>query len=193
MSSRSPETIELNGFALPLGSSVIHFYYTPTERKRMLSFLLEGINNREGVVLACTKEGYDELGPAIGAIGLGSPGSGLMQVEISPDLPASIRSISHATRLALRDRPRGRMLADFGSMVGKESIFKLESALASALGQLKIVSVLQYDGTVFDASVTIEQFRTHALAIMGNAFYHENLNFTSADAYYRRRAAGARK
>jgi hypothetical protein len=78
-------------------------------------------------------------------------------------------------------------------MIGKESLFELEGALASALEGLDVVYVTQYDGNGFDASVTIEQFRSHALCIMGNAFYHENRNFTPPDSYYRKRAAGSQK
>ena len=193
MGSTPHPTVDLNGFALPLGSSVVHFFYNAIERRRLLSFLLDGVAREEGVVFACTREGYLELTPAIDAIGLGSPNSGLLRVEVFPDLRTTVDSIAHATRIALRNRSRGRLLADFGRIVGKESIFELEAALASSLAGLSIVSVLQYDGNNFDASVTIEQFRTHALCIMGNAFYHENRNFASADSYYRRRAAASRK
>ncbi len=193
MTTRFQQTVEINGFHLVPGSAAVHFYYSPAERLRLLGFLLDGVRHEEGVVLACTPDGYVELFPTLKQVDLGAPASGLLRVEITSNLMATIRSIAATARGLVRKHGRARVLADFGAMVGKESIFELEGALGVALGGLNLVTVTQYDGNVFDASVTIEQFRTHALCIMGNAFYHENRNFTSAESYYRRRAAGSRK
>ena len=185
--------VNLNGFALAPGSAVVHFYYNPAERLRLASFLLEGLSYGDGAVLACTRDGYQELRGSLERIGLVGRDSGILRVEVSPVLTGVIQAIGDAVRISNRKHPRVRVLADFDAIVGKESIFELEAALAGALSGLNVVCVTQYDGNSFDASVTIEQFRSHALCIMGNAFYHENRDFTPPDRYYRRRAAGGRK
>ncbi len=192
MAAKVKQIVDIDGFALEPGSAVIHFYYSPSERIRLLSFLLEGLSRGQGVVLATTHEGYEELRRGLATLGM-SGSTRVIRVAITPDLPRTIQSIADATRLAARRSGKVRVLADFDGMIGKESIFELEAALASALESLNVVYVTQYDGNGFDASVTIEQFRSHALCIMGNAFYHENRNFTPPDSYYRKRAAGSQK
>jgi hypothetical protein len=184
--------VDVDGFALPPGSAVIHFYYNSSERLRLLSFLLEGVSRGQGVVLATTHDGYQELRRGLETLGLGA-NARLSRVAIVPDIRTTILGIADAARVAAQRSRNIRVLADFGSIIGKESIFELEAALSSALEGLNVVYVSQYDGNGFDASVTIEQFRSHALCIMGDAFYHENRNFTSPDTYFRKRAAGSQK
>ena len=166
---------------------------SPAERLRLIGFLLQGISRGQGAVLACTQEGYEELRRGLETLGASSSDARLTRVVIRADVPATIQAIADANRLAARRSGTVRLLADFGRMIGKESIFELEAALASALEGLNAIHVTQYDGNVFDASVTIEQFRSHALCIMGNAFYHENRNFTPPDRYLRKRAGGSQK
>lgn len=193
MAAKVKQILDVDGFALEPGSAVIHFYYSSTERLRLLGFVLEGISRGHGIVLATTDDGYAELRRGLETLGLTASSARLTRVTITPDLPRSLQAIADAARMAGRKSGRVRVLADFGSMIGKESIFELEGALASALEGLDLIYVTQYDGNGFDASVTIEQFRSHALCIMGNAFYHENRNFTPPDSYYRKRAAGSEK
>lgn len=185
--------IDLNGFALSPGSAVVHFYYGAAERLRLTPFLLQGASEGDGAVLACTREGYLELREGLEKIGLVGRNSGITRIEVTPALAHVVRAIADSARTAARNHARVRVLADFGTIVGKESIFELEAALATALAGLNVIWITQYDGNSFDASVTIEQFRSHAVCIMGNAFYYENRDFTSPDRYYRRRAAGSRK
>ena len=192
MAAKVRPIVDVDGFALPSGSAVIHFYYNTSERLRLLSFLLEGVSRGQGVVLAATHEGYEDLRRGLQTLGLGVTAR-LNRVAVGADVRGTILAIADAARLAERRAGSVRVLADFGSMIGKESIFELEAALASALEGLNVVYVTQYDGNGFDASVTIEQFRSHALCIMGNAFYHENRNFTPPNSYYRKRAAGSQK
>lgn len=193
MATKAKQVVDVNGFALEPGSAVIHFYYSPTERLRLVGFLLEGISRGQGVVLAATHEGYEELQRGLETLGMSRGSARVSRVGVSADIPRTIQAITDATRLAARKWGKVRVLADFDGMIGKESIFELEAALASALEGLNAVCVTQYDGNGFDASVTIEQFRSHALCIMGNAFYHENRNFTPPDSYFRKRAAGSEK
>ncbi len=192
MAGKVKQIVDIDGFALEPGSAVIHFYYNPSERLRLLGFLLEGISRGHGVVLATTHDGYEELRRGLAALGV-SGSTRVTRIAIVPDIPRTIQSIADAARLAARKSGKVRVLADFDGIIGKESIFELEAALASALEGLNLICVSQYDGNGFDASVTIEQFRSHALCIMGNAFYHENRNFTPPDSYYRKRAAGSQK
>ncbi len=192
MAAKVKQIVDIDGFALPAGSAVIHFYYSPSERLRLISFLVEGVSRGQGVVLAATHEGYEELRRGLEDLGL-LASSRLNRVAITADARATILAIADAARMAGRRYGKVRVLADFGNMIGKESIFELEAVLASALERLDVIYVTQYDGKGFDASVTIEQFRSHALCLMGNAFYHENRNFTPPNSYFRRRAAGSQK
>jgi hypothetical protein len=193
MAAKVKQIVDVDGFALEPGSAVIHFYYSPAERLRLVGFLLEGISRGHGVVLATTHEGYEELRRGLETLGMSGSGARVNRVAITADIPRTIQTIADATRMAARKTGRVRVLADFDGIIGKESIFELEGALAAALEGLNVICVTQYDGNGFDASITIEQFRSHALCIMGNAFYHENRNFTPPDSYFRKRAAGSQK
>ena len=187
--------VEVNGYSVPAGSCVIHFYYSPSEQRRLLGFLLDGVARREGVVLACTADAYETLSDGLGLLGVRRSEHGIIKVEITPDLPGSVDKIAAAASdvLAPGQRYFGRVLCDLGSMVGQEGIFELEGLLNSALAGLNLVLVTQYDGRGFGAPVTIEQFQTHALAIVGTAFFRENHQYTPPQAYFRRRAVGGHK
>lgn len=192
MAAKVKQIVDIDGFALPPGSAVIHFYYNTSERLRLINFLLEGAKRGQGIVLATTPEGYEQLRRGLETLGL-SPTARLQRVAITPDIRAAILAIGDAALQAGRRGGSVRILADFDGIIGKESIFELEATLASALEGVDAIYVTQYDGNGFDASVTIEQFRSHALCIMGNAFYHENRNFTPPNSYFRKRAAGGQK
>ncbi len=187
--------IEIDGHSVPPGSCVIHFYYTQPEQQRLLGFLLEGVARRDGVVMACTEDAYETLSGGLERLGVRRPEHEIIKVEITPNLRTSIATVAAAARGALGRNHRyfGRVLCDFGSMIGQEAIFELEGSLNSALTGLDLVSVTQYDGRGFGAPITIEQFQTHALAIVGTAFFRENRHYTPPEAYFRKRALGARK
>jgi hypothetical protein len=186
---------DINGYSVPPGSCVIHFYYNEPEQQRLLGFLLEGVARHDGVVMACAEDAHETLSGGLERLGVGRPAHEIIQVKITPDLLASVATVAAAAQNALRRNHRGfgRVLCDFGSMIGQEAIFELEGSLNSALAGLELVSVTQYDGRGFGAPITIEQFQTHVLAIVGNAFFRENRHYTSPEAYYRQRAVGARK
>jgi hypothetical protein len=131
----------------------------------------------------------------LGLLGVRRSEHGIIKVQITADLPASIDAIAAAVRDALARQHCffGRVLCDFASMIGQEAIFELEGLLSSALAGLKVVSVTQYDGRGFGAPVTIEQFQTHALAIVGTAFFRENHHYTSPETYFRKRAVGGHR
>lgn len=190
--SRNHYCVEIKGYCVTPGSCVIHFYYNQVEQRRLLGFLLDGVARGEGVVLASTVDAYETLSEGLEMLGVHRLEHEIMTVEITPDLRASIQTIAAAAKEVLsRDHGYcGRLLCDIGSMVGQEAIFEFEGSLSAALSGLSLVSVTQYDGRGFGAPVTIEQFQTHALAIVGTAFFRENRHYTPPEAYFRKRAAG---
>jgi len=187
--------IEISGYSVPVGGYVIHFYYTKAEQQRLLGFLLEGAARREGVVMACAENASEALSDGLEMLGVRRTEHEIIQVEIPSNTRASIDAIAAAAKDALGRGHRycGRVLCDFGSMIGQEAIVELEGSLSSVLAGLNLVAVTQYDGRGFGAPIDIEQFQTHALAIVGNAFFRENRNYTFPEAYFRKRAVGGHK
>lgn len=187
--------VEINGYSVSPGSCVIHFYYTKPEQQRLLGFLLDGVARREGVVMACTADAYETLASGLERLGVRLSKHEIIKVEITPNLRASIDTVAAAAKHAVgRNRGYfGRVLCDFGSRIGQEAIFELEGSLSCALAGLDLVSVTQYDGRGFGAPITIEQFQTHALAIVGNVFFRENRHYTPPEAYFRKRAAAGHR
>jgi hypothetical protein len=189
------QSIEINGYSVSPGSCVIHFYYTQAEQQRLLGFLMDGVVCRDGVVMACTQDTCETLSGGLEMLGVCRAEHKIVQVEITSDLQTSIAKVAAAARNAVgHNHCRfGRVLCDFGSMIAQEAIFELEGSLNCALDKLELISVTQYNGRGFGAPITIEQFQTHALAIVGSAFFRENRHYTSPEAYFRKRAVGARK
>jgi hypothetical protein len=189
----SEQSIDICGFSVAPRSCVIHFYYSQTERQRFSGFLLDGVAAGDTVALACTRDGYEGFAEALELVGIRPADPGLLRLEISPDVRASVARVAAVLRDDVRRRQkRARLLCDFERMVGQEGIFELESLLSSSLAGLDLVCVTQYDGRAFGAPITIEQFRTHALAIVGNALWQENKNYTSPETYYKQRAASSK-
>jgi len=187
------QPVEICGFSIPVPSCVVHFYYSAAERRRFTSFLAEGISEGDAVLLACTREAYDQLAEALETRGIARNDRRLLRIEISSDLPSTVATIAQALSGDIRGRRRRiRLLADFASIAGPEAIFELEALLSSALRGMNVISISQYDGRAFAASATIEQFHTHALAIIGNAVCKENRNYTPPEKYVQKRAATAK-
>jgi len=191
---RQDQHVEINGYSVPLGSCAIHFYYTKTEQQRLLGFLLEGVARHEGVVMACAESACEALSDGLETLGVRRSEHEIIRIQITSNVRASIGSIAAAVQEALeRDRCcRVRVLCDFGSMIGQEGIFEVEGSLNSVLAGLDLVSVTQYDGRGFGAPITIEQFQTHALAIVGSAFFCENRYYAPPEACLRKRVLGGR-
>jgi len=191
LTQQPDHSVEISGYSVPSGSCVIHFYYSKPEQQRLLGFLLEGVVRREGVVMACTAEAYETLASGLEILGVSLAEHEILRTEITPNLQASIHTVAGAAQHALGRSHGyfGRVLCDFGSAVGQDAIFEVEGSLNSALAGLNLVSVTQYDGRGFGAPITIEQFQTHALAIVGNAFFRENRHYTPPEVYFRKRAA----
>lgn len=185
------KTVELQGFTIPRRSAAIHFYYGEADRRRFAHFLMDGVARRESVVLACTIGGHEVFRGALREAGLTLPVSELLRVEVTSDLRSTLGNIQEAFRFGQRRNSYGRLLADFDSLVGEESLFELEALLSQVLAGNEITCLSQYDGKCFRAPITIEQFQTHALCVVGNAFYHLNRDYTPPSRYLRQKA-GAR-
>lgn len=178
--------VEVGGLQLPAGSCVIHFYYSPTEQTRFASFLAEGVQRGEASLLAQVAPA-----PALESAMAAMPrGNHLSRLQLSPPPQAAAAEICREAR-RLAQRAPVRLLVDFGCSVPQDAILEVEAALYSGLASLPVVAVSQYDGSAVAAQVLLEQFKTHALAIVGNAFYKENQKFTSPSLYLSKRAGAS--
>jgi len=170
------QCVEISGYDVPLGARAVHFYYTKPEQQRLLGFLLEGIARYEGVVLACAGDVSEALFDGLEMLGVRHFEPQITRIEIASNVRASIGKIAAAAKNGTQPDRRvcRRVLCDFGSMIGQETVCEVESVLHSFLAGLELVSITQYDGRGFGAPITIEQFQTHALAIVGSAFFCGN-------------------
>lgn len=172
------------------GCSVIHFYYAQNERLRFVPFVAEGLLLRQSAVIAgseaLVKEMTEAALPKDGRRRVGR----LDQVVLNDDLEACVSSVTRAVQQSSRLGGVVRMLADFSSL-RNPNIFQIEAVLSTACAGLKLMKVTQYDGVSVPAPVAVEQFKTHSLTIVGDAFYYENRDHISPETYIRKRAAGA--
>lgn len=168
------------------GCSVIHFYYSPHERMRFASFLAEGLLLRQAAVVAGSQEFLDEVlsraKPADGRRRIGV----VHEVVIGGELENCLASLMRAIEQAAKDSVV-RVLADFSTVAS--DIFEIEASLVACCDGLKVLKVTQYDGDSVPAPIAIEQFKTHSLTIVGDAFFYENRDCISPETYFHKRAA----
>lgn len=183
--SRMPD---FGGNYLQPGCSVIHFYYTDQERLRFVPFLAEGLLLRQSAVIAGPESFVDRLLPLIrpsdGRRRIGSIEEVVIENGLDDALPTLVEAIYEAADCS----SVVRLLADFSSWAAAD-IFELEATISAACNGLKLMKVTQYDGASVPAAVEVEQFKTHSLTIVGNAFYYENRDYISPEMYVRKRAA----
>ena len=171
------------------GCSVIHFYYAEHERLRFVPFLAEGLLLRQSTVIA----GSEALAATITHAALPTDGrrrvGKLDTVILDGDVEGCVSAV---TRAVVQASANGivRLLADFSSLTNP-NVFEIEAALTTACEALRMMKVTQYDGASVPAPVAVEQFKTHSLTIVGDAFYYENRDFISPEMYIRKRAAAA--
>lgn len=189
--TRFRHVVEIASASLPRGSAVVHFYYSPDEQRRFVSFVRDGVLAGEGVVLGCSRATYETLAPALGPSAVGSLPANLTRVEVTSELTCCVASIVETVHEVSRHRRWIRVLADFDAVTPIERIFELEATLSTALRDLPVITLTQYDGHAVPARIAIEQFRTHALTVVGNVLYNENRNYTSPEQYFHKRAAKA--
>jgi hypothetical protein len=183
--SRIPD---FGGNYLQSGCSVIHFYYSAAERMRFAAFLAEGLLLRQAAVIAGSQNFLDQVldrvKPADGRRRIGAIESLVLQRPVADGVASLTRAVQKTASSGLV-----RVLADFSSLA--TNVFEIEAALSSAFAGLKLMKVTQYDGASIPAPVAVEQFKTHSLTVVGDAFYYENRDYVSPEAYFRKRAAGA--
>jgi hypothetical protein len=181
---------DFGGNYLQAGCSVIHFYYSESERFRFAPFLAEGLLLRQAVVIAGPEE-FISVTTSLARPTDGRRRIGAIEpVVLHRPVSASIAALKKAIQHTAQQGGVIRLLADFASWAGSE-IFEIEAGIAAACDGLKLMKVTQYDGSSVPAPVEVEQFKTHSLTIVGDAFYYENHNYISPEAYFRKRAATA--
>ncbi len=194
MKNRGPQLPHFGDDFLQSGSSVIHFYYSRQEQLRFEEFLNEGLRQGCGVVLAATPDVLARFA-GVRAPRFTRRRGELRRVELGTELGelnTSIEVLVQAIHEELLERSKVRVLADFASLVTQDDVFEVEADLSSALHGLPVIMVTQYDGNAVSAPITLEQFKTHSLAVVGNAFYYENRHSIPPEQYYRKRRAVAR-
>src|SRR5205085_10651079 len=137
-------------------------------------FMQEGLRLSQGVVLAAGINAISALAAGVKASRLRRLPLDLEQVILTTDIPASTAALVTAVREVVMAHRQARVLVDFADLVYPDEIFEVEADLSASFKDLNVVCVTQYDGNAFSAPVALEQFKTHSLAIVGNAFYYEN-------------------
>jgi hypothetical protein len=189
MMNEGPKLPDFGNNLTTAGSSVIHFYFSRSEQLRFANFLTEGLGLGDGVILAATTDVLPGFLHEIRHSRVRAIRPGLKQVALTSDLPASIATLTRTVREESLHRGQVRLLADFSSLVTHEQVFDVEADLSSSFQGLRLISITQYDGNAVNAPVTVAQFKTHSIAIVGDAFYYENRKSTPPEHYVRKRAA----
>ena len=116
----------------------------------------------------------------------------VLRLQVTANLGRTVTSVAQAVSALAQRLPEVRLLADFDGLVSSEAIFEVEADLSRQTRGLRLITVTQYDGNAFPAAITLEQFRSHAVTVIGNIFYSENRHCISPEqyAYERSRAAG---
>jgi hypothetical protein len=192
MNPNREHCVEFGGTLLPGGSCIIHFYYSPEEQMRFAAFLREGMERDEGIVLAASPTPLQHMERCLAPVGKKRPKSRYERIFLSAEVPEAIAAIVQAAGRVVQYGP-ARVLVDFGRLVPQEALCAVEGQMFAALRDLPLISLTQYDGTMFTAPVMLEQFHTHELAIVSNAFYQENQYPTSPARYLQMRAAASRR
>ena len=171
------------------GCSVIHFYYSEDERMRFAPFLAEGLLLKQSAVIAGPQQFISQvLGaarPTDGRRRIGAIEEVVLENNIDTALPALTQAIAKAAANGVV-----RVLADFSSSPAAD-IFRIEAGLSTACAGLRLMKVTQYNGSRVPAPVAVEQFKTHSLTVVGDAFYYENRDYVTPESYFLKRAAGA--
>lgn len=181
-----PKLPALGTAFLKPGDNVIHFYYSEAEQLRFSSFLQDGLDHGVGIIVAGVGERHPLLHRGIRAPRL-QRRRNLLRLQVTPNLHSTIANLAHAAATLLQRTREVRLVADFDGLVSTEAIFENEAELSESLRGKRVVAISQYDGNAFPAPVTMEQFHTHALTLVGNAFYSENRSCIAPEEYLRNR------
>jgi hypothetical protein len=192
MKSNGGKLPPLGASFLKSGDCVVHFYYSGAEQCRFAPLLHDALSKQYGVVVASTVDRHPVLETGLKAALFSRRLKNLVQLHVTPDLRSTVTHIAETTADVLKRTGEARVLVDFAGVVSHEGIFQVEADLHAALADMRVITISQYDGNTFPAEITLEQFQTHALTVVGNVFYSENRKFITPEAYLRARAANSR-
>ena len=165
------------------GDTAIHFYYSAAEQARFAPHLQEALERGFGIVLATAGDHH----PLAAAGALRPPRlsrqNNILRLQVTANLRRTVTSVAQAVNALAQRLPEVRLLADFDGLVSSEAIFDVEADLSRQTRGLRVIVVTQYDGNAFPAAITLEQFRSHAITVIGNIFYSENRNCISPEQY----------
>lgn len=166
---------------LKTGDQAIHFYYSPAEQLRFAAFLQEGLDHGGAAIIAAVGERHPLLA-SVRAARVQRRRS-LLKLQVTPNLRATISTLGHAAAALLAWARDVRIVVDFDGLVSTEAIVANEAELSCTLTGKRAIAISQYDGHAFPAAVMMEQFHSHALTLVGDAFYSENRNHVRPEEY----------
>jgi hypothetical protein len=171
---------------LKTGDNVINFYYSEAEQLRFSGFLQEGLDRGSGVIIAGVGERHPLLTHGVHQPRL-QRRRNMLRLQVTPNLHSSIASLEQAAAALLQRTREIRIVVDFDGLVSSDAIFENEAQLNEALRHKRAVVISQYDGNALPAPITMEQFETHALTLIGDAFFSENRNWVAPSEYLQTR------
>jgi hypothetical protein len=187
MSDPAPRFLSVGHNFLKAGDTAIHFYYSPAEQCRFAGYLQEALDRGAGVIVATAGENHPLLLSGVLRPPRLARHNNFTRLRVTADLRGTVGSLGQAAAALAQRFPELRMLVDFDGLVSSENIFEVEADLHRRTRGLRLVVVSQYDGNALPAAITLEQFQTHGVTIVGNIFYSENRNITAPDQYARTR------
>jgi hypothetical protein len=182
MKTTLPKLSALGTAFLKPGDNAIHFYYSEAEQLRFSSFLQSGFNDGQGIIVAGVGGRHPLLSQAVKTPRLHRKRN-FLRLQVTANLHATISTVADAATALLQRTRELRIAVDFDGLVSTEAIFENEAKLSEAFRGKRAIVISQYDGNAFPAPVTMEQFKTHAVTVIGNAFYLENRNRVAPEEY----------
>ena len=166
---------------LKTGDHAIHFYYSAAEQLRFAAFLQEGLERGGAAIVAAVGERH----PLLAAVWVPriQRRRTLLKLQVTPNLHVNVTTLGHAAAALLAWARDVRIVVDFDGLVSTQAILANEAELSRALLGKRAITISQYDGNAFPAPVMMEQFHTHALTLVGDAFYSENRQCVRPEEY----------
>ncbi|MBV8205983.1 MAG: hypothetical protein JO041_04260 [Acidobacteria bacterium] len=168
----NPSLLEPKSGFLKAGDNIINFYYSAADRQHFALLLQEAQARGAGVVLAVTKD-YRLLPHRTHSRGRRPD---VVSLQVTPNLGATIAGIEQAATLLLNTKREIVVLADFNGFVSSEVLLQVEAQVNLATQDKNALVITQYDGIGFPPAAMMEQFLSHTVTMVGNAFYSENHN-----------------
>lgn len=144
---------------------VLHFYFSPQQRRAMLEQLLPGLTPEDCVILGCPRDEV-EFYRAIFAAGRTSPQ--IVYIAVSEDWH---RSVCNLLEEALRPAS-GKivLLADFAGLVRNDEVEGLAQWLERGLRGSGATAIAQFEGAVFSEALLRRPIR-NSTVLLFDGFY----------------------